>query len=79
MIKNAVIKEILRVSNPLPGRLPRLVPQEGYSLYGKHVPRGVSQSIFLSSSANSVTADRSQLLCPPAESTSFCMDQPQAI
>jgi hypothetical protein len=48
MIKNAVIKEILRISNPLPGLLPRLVPQEGYSSYGQHVPGGVSQSIPLS-------------------------------
>jgi hypothetical protein len=79
MIKNAVIKEILRISNPLPGRLPRLVPQEGYSLYGQHVPGGVSRSIVVSLSADLTTADRFQLLCPLAEPASFCMDQPHAI
>ena len=79
MIKNAVIKEILRISNPLPGRLPRLVPQEGYSLYGQHVPGGVSQFIFLSSPANLATVDCFQLLCPSAESTPPSMEQPQAV
>ena len=39
---NAVIKEILRVSNPLPGRLPRAVPAEGYTLYGNHVSAGTA-------------------------------------
>ncbi|OAL43511.1 cytochrome P450 [Pyrenochaeta sp. DS3sAY3a] len=39
---NAVIKEILRISNPLPGRLPRLVPEEGYTLYGDHVPGNIA-------------------------------------
>ncbi|CAG8974303.1 hypothetical protein HYALB_00011972 [Hymenoscyphus albidus] len=35
---SAVIKEILRYSSPLPARLPRVVPPEGYNLYGHHVP-----------------------------------------
>jgi cytochrome P450 len=43
-IQNAVIKEILRISNPLPGRLPRLVPEDGYEFYGRHVPAGVNQT-----------------------------------
>ncbi|KAK7187444.1 cytochrome P450 [Paraphaeosphaeria sporulosa] len=37
---NACIKEILRTGNPLPGRLPRVVPQEGFDLYGRHIPGG---------------------------------------
>ncbi|KAF2445452.1 cytochrome P450 [Karstenula rhodostoma CBS 690.94] len=36
----ACIKEILRTSNPLPGRLPRVVPPEGFDLYGRHIPGG---------------------------------------
>ncbi|KAL2797386.1 cytochrome P450 [Aspergillus keveii] len=31
---NATIKEILRLAHPLPGRLPRVVPAQGYTLYG---------------------------------------------
>ncbi|KAF2275724.1 cytochrome P450 [Westerdykella ornata] len=36
----AVIKEVLRVSCPLPGLTPRVVPPEGFKLYDKHVPGG---------------------------------------
>ncbi|KAL6702550.1 hypothetical protein ACN47E_001547 [Coniothyrium glycines] len=39
---NAVIKETLRFSNPLPGRLPRVVPSEGHALYGRQLPAGVA-------------------------------------
>ncbi|KAF2473016.1 cytochrome P450 [Lindgomyces ingoldianus] len=39
---NAVIKEILRISNPLPGRLPRVVPHDGYKMYEHHVPAGTA-------------------------------------
>ncbi|KAI0478374.1 cytochrome P450 [Xylariaceae sp. FL0804] len=39
---NAVVKEILRLGNPLPGRLPRTVPPEGYRLYGHWVPPGIN-------------------------------------
>ncbi|KAI0199505.1 cytochrome P450 [Astrocystis sublimbata] len=38
----AVIKEILRLGNPLPGRLPRTVPAAGYSLHGHLLEPGVS-------------------------------------
>ncbi|TQV90374.1 cytochrome P450 [Cordyceps javanica] len=38
----AVIKEVLRLSHPLPGRLPRIIPSSGYSLYGNELPRGTS-------------------------------------
>lgn len=37
---SAVIKEVLRVSCPLPGLTPRVVPPEGFKLYDKHVPGG---------------------------------------
>jgi cytochrome P450 len=40
--QTACIKEVLRMGNPLPGRLPRVVPPEGFDLYGHHVPGGVS-------------------------------------
>ncbi|MCJ1377215.1 hypothetical protein MMC17_000307 [Xylographa soralifera] len=36
----AVIKEFLRCSNPLPGRLPRVVPSEGISFNGAIIPPG---------------------------------------
>ncbi|KAI1799432.1 cytochrome P450 [Daldinia bambusicola] len=38
----ATIKEILRAGNPLPGRLPRTVPEEGYHLYGNYLKPGVN-------------------------------------
>ncbi|KAM3426659.1 hypothetical protein NHJ13734_009333 [Beauveria thailandica] len=38
----AVIKEVLRLSHPLPGRLPRIIPSSGYSLYGNELPRGTN-------------------------------------
>lgn len=40
--KCATIKEVLRYSSPLPGRLPRVVPTEGYKLNGIRVRTGVS-------------------------------------
>ncbi|KAF2197571.1 cytochrome P450 [Delitschia confertaspora ATCC 74209] len=36
----AVIKEILRFSTPVPGRLPRVVPKGGYILHSHHLPPG---------------------------------------
>ncbi|KAI3316474.1 cytochrome P450 [Xylariaceae sp. AK1471] len=38
----AVIKETLRLGHPLPGRLPRLVPKDGYNLHGHRLPEGVA-------------------------------------
>ncbi|KAI1389022.1 cytochrome P450 [Hypoxylon trugodes] len=38
----ATIKEILRLGNPLPGRLPRMVPAEGYYLHGRFLQPGVN-------------------------------------
>ncbi|KGO74014.1 Cytochrome P450, E-class, group I [Penicillium italicum] len=38
----AVIKEVLRLGHPLPGRLPRTIPSSGYSLYGNALPRGTN-------------------------------------
>ncbi|KAF2265020.1 cytochrome P450 [Lojkania enalia] len=37
---SAVVKEALRVSHPLPGLTPRVVPPEGFKLYNKTVPGG---------------------------------------
>jgi cytochrome P450 len=37
---SAVIKEALRVSHPLPGLAPRVVPAEGFTLYNKKIPGG---------------------------------------
>ncbi|KAF2638301.1 cytochrome P450 [Massarina eburnea CBS 473.64] len=34
----AVIKESLRYSNPIPSKAPRMVPQEGWTLYGHKIP-----------------------------------------
>ncbi len=45
--KRAVIKESLRLSHGLPGKLPRVVPHPGVWLCGQRIPPGVSQ--FLSS------------------------------
>ncbi|KAF2180130.1 cytochrome P450 [Zopfia rhizophila CBS 207.26] len=36
----AVIKEVLRVSHPLPGLTPRVVPPEGFKLYSHTIPGG---------------------------------------
>ncbi|KAH6666679.1 cytochrome P450 [Halenospora varia] len=36
----AIIKEVLRYSNPVPGRAPRVVPPEGYTLYGHKLAGG---------------------------------------
>ncbi|RYP70074.1 hypothetical protein DL771_005691 [Monosporascus sp. 5C6A] len=41
-LKTAVIRETLRLGHPLPGRLPRTVPEGGYSLHGGLVPPGVN-------------------------------------
>lgn len=41
-MQTAVIKEILRFGSPFPGRLPRVVPEEGYTLYDHKLPSGVS-------------------------------------
>jgi cytochrome P450 len=43
------IKEILRISNPLPGRLPRVAPPEGFELYGQHLLGGtiINSSAYL--------------------------------
>ncbi|KAK5625850.1 hypothetical protein RRF57_001566 [Xylaria bambusicola] len=38
----AAIKEALRLGSPIPGRLPRTVPREGYSLYGHWLPPKVN-------------------------------------
>ncbi|QSZ31914.1 hypothetical protein DSL72_001483 [Monilinia vaccinii-corymbosi] len=38
----AVIKETLCYSNPLPGRAPRMVPSEGYTLHGHVLPSGTA-------------------------------------
>jgi cytochrome P450 len=34
----AVVKEIVRFTNPIPGRLPRVVPPSGYQLHGEFLP-----------------------------------------
>ncbi|KAH8648213.1 cytochrome P450 [Tricladium varicosporioides] len=40
LASTAVIKEVLRYSNPVPGRAPRVVPPEGYTLYGHKLASG---------------------------------------
>ena len=40
-VETAVIKETLRYSSPLPGPAPRIVPSEGYILYGHTLAPGV--------------------------------------
>lgn len=35
------MKEILRMSIPVPGKLPRVVPLEGYNIEQWHIPGGV--------------------------------------
>ena len=39
--KAACIKEILRMSIPVPGKLPRIVPAEGLNIDQWHIPGGV--------------------------------------
>ncbi|KAI5780357.1 cytochrome P450 [Peziza echinospora] len=45
----AVIKEILRMSVPVPGKLPRVVPPGGFDIDGWHIPGGtiVSMSAYM--------------------------------
>ncbi|KAL8898396.1 MAG: hypothetical protein Q9207_006719 [Kuettlingeria erythrocarpa] len=46
---NAVVRETLRCSHPFPGRLPRVVPSEGYELLGHQLKPGtiIHTSAFL--------------------------------
>jgi cytochrome P450 len=45
--QTATIKEILRCTHPVPGRLPRVVPPEGYQLFdGSFLNPGVSSQIL---------------------------------
>ncbi|PMD33167.1 cytochrome P450 [Hyaloscypha variabilis F] len=41
---SAVVKEVLRLGNLIPGRLPRVTPLQGIEIDGVHVPGGVSVS-----------------------------------
>ena len=38
----AVVKEVLRLGNLIPGRLPRVTPPKGSNIDGLHVPGGIS-------------------------------------
>lgn len=42
IFQNAVIKETLRISVPVPGCLPRIVPEGGTTLGSVYLPAGVS-------------------------------------
>jgi len=42
--QTAVIKEALRLSFGVPGRLPRVVPEPGATFNGYFLPAGVNQS-----------------------------------
>ncbi|KAH7115002.1 cytochrome P450 [Dendryphion nanum] len=55
----AVVKEIIRFTNPIPGRLPRVVPPQGYQLHGKFLPPGtvVHTSAYLLNRHPSVWGD----------------------
>jgi cytochrome P450 len=57
----AVVKEIVRFTNPIPGRLPRVVPSSGYQLNGEFLPPGtiVHTSAYLLNRHNSVWGDDS--------------------
>lgn len=41
---DATAKESLRVGCPIPGRLPRVVPEGGWQLKGQMIPPGVRQT-----------------------------------
>lgn len=41
-MQTAVIKESLRLSSPVPGVIPRVVPSEGTTWAGHYLPAGVS-------------------------------------
>ena len=40
------MKEILRMSIPVPGKLPRIVPPEGFNVEQWHIPGGVRLDWF---------------------------------
>ncbi|KAJ6127323.1 hypothetical protein N7523_002935 [Penicillium sp. IBT 18751x] len=50
---NAVLAETMRIYPPIPAMLPRVVPEGGAFINGKHVPGGVSVSISLYSAFHS--------------------------
>lgn len=45
--QRAVVKESLRLSYGIPGRIPRVVPPEGATFCGEHIPPGVSCSFHI--------------------------------
>lgn len=42
-----VVKECLRLSNTVPGCLPRITPKGGLNIEGIHIPENVSCTILL--------------------------------
>lgn len=52
-IQTAVIKESLRLSSPVPGVIPRVVPSGGTTWAGHHLPAAVSLVYPLGSAAKS--------------------------
>ncbi|KAI2641175.1 elymoclavine monooxygenase [Xylaria nigripes] len=44
---SAVIKEVLRISSPVPGCLPRIVPNDGATVGSIHIPAGTAVSVSL--------------------------------
>lgn len=73
----AVLREVLRCSNPLPGRLPRVVPPEGASIDGVDLPPGVvvHTSAYLLNRHPSVWGSRSRQFDPDR----WLVEQPQAL
>lgn len=43
----AVVKESLRLSTPVPGITPRVVPPSGVTVQGHFIPGGVSELIYI--------------------------------
>ena len=73
-LKTAVLKEILRVSNPLPGRLPRVVPPEGFKLDGVVIQPGVRHT---QRSAINTVADHAVYLTGHHTHFSLSLEPPQ--
>jgi cytochrome P450 len=62
----AVVKEIIRFTNPIPGRLPRVVPSQGYQLRGNSLAPGtiVHTSAYLLNRHTSAWGDDSYKFNP---------------
>lgn len=73
----AVLQEVLRCSNPLPGRLPRVVPPDGASIDGIELDPGVTvhTSAYLLNRHESVWGSKSKEFDPDR----WLVEQPGAL